>query len=184
MYRALGQIKHIVTAGALLIGNAALAENAKLDELYEQLREATEETYLSIEEQIYTEWGKSGSASMDLLVRRGREAIEEGNTDAALDHFSALVDHAPDFAEGYAGRAQAYFELGLFGPALDDLRQTLVLEPRHFGAMAGLAIMFEAMEDPARALLAYEAAAEIHPLEPSIAGAIERLERQLDGQTI
>ncbi|MFQ6553215.1 hypothetical protein AAD018_012840 [Aestuariibius insulae] len=184
MYRSLGQIKHIVTAGALLISTAAVAETGKLDALYDQLQDATEDTYLSIEEQIYTEWGRSGSASMDLLVKRGREAIEVGDTEAALDHFSALVDHAPDFAEGYAGRAQAYFELGLFGPALDDLRQTLVLEPRHFGAMAGLAIMFEAMEEPARALEAYEAAAAVHPLEPSIAGAIERLERRLDGQTI
>jgi len=91
--------------------------------------------------QIAAIWENSGSPARDLLLQRGKDALEDGDAEAALDHFSALIDHAPDFAAGYNGRATAYFLLGLYGPSLNDLRQTLVLEPRHFGAMRGLAVI-------------------------------------------
>ncbi|MFQ6550045.1 tetratricopeptide repeat protein [Aestuariibius sp. 2305UL40-4] len=169
-------------AGGLSQG--ALAETDRLDALYARLAEATPETYTAIEEQIVEEWGKSGSPALDLLVRRGREALATGDSEAAVEHFTALVDHAPEYFEGYAGRAQAYFQSGLFGPALDDLRQVLVLEPRHFGAMAGLGVMLESMGMEADALDAYRAASMVHPQEPNIAASIERLEGSIDGVDI
>src|SRR5690606_3470319 len=90
------------------------------------------------EADILREWSKSGSPAMDLLLKRGREAMEAGDLKAAIEHLTALTDHAPEFAEGWNARATAYFLAGAFGPSVDDIRHTLALNPRHFGALAGL----------------------------------------------
>ena len=56
----------------------------------------------------------------------------------AIEHFTALIDHAPDFAEGWNARATAYYQTGDFGPSIADIGQVLTLNPRHFGALVGL----------------------------------------------
>ena len=38
---------------------------------------------------------------MDLLLERGRKAMSEGDTNTAIEHLTALTDHAPNFAEGW-----------------------------------------------------------------------------------
>lgn len=160
------------------------ADDARLDLLFERLLEAEPVEVDRIEDQIISEWGKSGSAAMDLLLRRGEDAIESGEPDAAVEHFTALVDHAPDFAEGYHGRATAYYQLGLYGPAIDDLRQTLVLEPRHFGAMTGVAVVLEELGRPRDALEIWRKVAEFAPADTEVAGVIERLEIQFGGEAL
>ena len=155
-----------------------------MDELYQLLREADEDGVHRIEERIEAEWDKSGSPAMDLLLRRGQEAMEAGQPDIAVDHFSALVDHAPEFASGYYGRASAYYALGLTGPALEDLRSTLLLNPRHFDAMRGVAALLEEGERPEDALRLYQMIAEINPHSPEVQADLDRLKLQLEGQAL
>ncbi|MEO1639190.1 MAG: tetratricopeptide repeat protein [Pseudomonadota bacterium] len=180
------RFKYIVTALLLAVGfsGPAFAQNAALDDLFAQLAEADPQTASRLERQIITEWGKSGSAAMDLLLRRGKDALDDGQPDAAVDHFSALVDHAPDFAEGYYGRASSYYLLGLTGPALDDIRQVLALNPRHFEAMQGLALIMEELQRPQDALEIYTMVLELHPHAAQAVSAVERLELQLQGQAL
>ena len=179
---------HNSIATALLAGvgfsTPLWADEDRLDLLFEQLAEAGPDEVQRIEDQIVTEWSKSGSAAMDLLLRRGEDAMEEGDFDVAVEHFTALVDHAPDFAEGYHGRASAYYNLGLYGPAIDDLRQTLVLEPRHFGAMIGVAVLLEELERPEDALEVWQRVAALSPADPEVATVIERLEKQTGGESL
>jgi tetratricopeptide (TPR) repeat protein len=155
-----------------------------LDELYQELAEADENTYVRIQGQIIAQWEKSGSAAMDLLLRRGKDALEDGQPDAAVEHFTALVDHAPDFAEGYYGRASSYYLMGLTGPALDDIRQALTINPRHFEAMRGLAIIMEELQRPENALELYEMILTLNPNSEEVLGAVDRLNLQLEGQAL
>lgn len=176
--------KYTVTALAIIVGFSLPVGAATVDELFEELAEADENTHDRIEGQIIAKWEKSGSPSLDLLLRRGKDALDAGNTELALEHFSALVDHDPTFAEGYNARATAYYGLGLIGPALDDLRETLVLNPRHFGAMRGVGVILEAMDRPADALEVYRAVTAINPGSAGVAEAITRLTLALEGQAI
>lgn len=180
------RIKRTVTAFALTFALSAplAAQETDLDALFQELIEADETTHERVAERILRRFEQSGSPAMDLLLRRGSEAAEEGDHNIAIEHFSALVDHAPDFAEGYHSRASAYFSAGLMGPAIDDLRQTLVLNPRHFEAMFGIGIILEELGRPDDAQRAYEAIQEIYPLDPEAAEALERLETQTTGQRI
>ncbi|MCF6445166.1 tetratricopeptide repeat protein [Nereida sp. MMG025] len=176
----------IVTWGLLAVGISlpALAQDTVPPTALERLRNSTPETYAVIERELMNEWSRSGSPAMDLLLQRGRDALETGAFEEAIDHFTALTDHAPEFAEGYNGRATAYFRKGLFGPALDDIRRALVLNPNHYQAMIGFGIILEETGQKRAALEAYRKAASIHPHREDVATAIERLEPAVAGQAL
>lgn len=180
------RIKCTVAAFAVTIAFTApvAAQETDLDALFQELIEADEATHARVADRIRSRFERSGSASMDLLLRRGSEAAEDSNYAVAIEHFTALIDHAPEFAEAYHSRASAYFAVGLIGPALDDLRQTLVLNPRHFEAMFGVGIMLEELERDADAIAAFEAIQQIYPLDPQAAAALDRLLLKTQGQAI
>ena len=172
------------TFGAMVFLHPGSAEAADVETLLQQLREADAAEAARIVREIELEWRKSGSASADFLLKRGREALERGEVEAAVDHLSALVDHAPGFAEGWVSRAAAYFEAGLYGPALADLEQALALNPDHFGALLGLAAIFEMLERHEDAYEAYRLVRGIHPTHPEATEALDRLEPLVKGQAL
>ena len=181
--------KYTVTAFVLAVGissplAAQDAAPSRIDELFEELREAEPGQAARLEEEIRLEWSRTGSAAMDLLLRRGEDALDEGDFAAAVEHLTALVDHAPDFAEGYHMRATAYYQQGRIGPALDDLRQTLVLNPRHFGAMFGFGAILQELGRPEDALEVFRQVEEISPNSPDLQLVIEALEKELEGQAL
>jgi tetratricopeptide (TPR) repeat protein len=121
---------------------------------------------------------------MDLLLQRGRDAIDAGDLPAAIEHFTALTDHAPEFAEGWNARATAYFMAGEIGPSINDIAKTLSLNPRHFGALSGLGMIFEQLGQPEKALEVYKAALAIHPQLQGVIESVERLEAETAGQDL
>ena len=175
-------LKCIVTA--FLVATPSLADNAELEALFEGLQGADSTAAAQIESRIYEIWSNSGSPSMDLLLERGRNALEAGDNVLAIRHFTALIDHAPEFAEGYNGRATAYFQAGRFGLSLEDIRRTLELNPRHFAAMSGLALILEELGQKEDALAAWREVERLHPNREGLKDAIARLERQVEGETL
>lgn len=168
-----------------LAGNSG--ENT-LERLFEELQSADMATDLAtanrLSREIRLEWSKSGSAAMDLLLKRGRDALDDKNADAAIDHFSALIDHAPGFAEGWHGRATAYFRADHYGRAIADLEQTIALNPRHFGAIYGLAVILEELERLDDAYDSYSAVLAIYPNHKKALEALARLETQVNGELL
>ncbi len=118
---------------------------------------------------------------MDLLLKRGQEAIEAGDFNLAIGHLTALTDHAPDFAEGWNARATAYFLAGQFGPSVDDIRRTLALNPRHFGALSGLGMILEQTGRNDAALKAFRQSLAMNPHQEGIEAAVKRLEQDATG---
>ncbi|MEP3295752.1 MAG: tetratricopeptide repeat protein [Pseudoruegeria sp.] len=166
---------------SLLCALSSVAQDSDLDLLFEQLAEADNTHWEDTESQIWQNWSRSGSDSMDLLLERGREAISVGDVTTAIGHLTALIDHAPEFAEGWNARATAYFHAGLYGPAVRDIQTTLSLNPRHFGAMSGLGMIMEQLGYPEDALIAYREALAIHPHRPDVITAVERLDKEVGG---
>ncbi|WP_249219137.1 tetratricopeptide repeat protein [Loktanella sp. SALINAS62] len=168
----------------LLSSQMALAQTSTLDSLFDRLAQADPAQAAGIAGQIQEEWSRSGSAAMDLLLRRGEDALQDGDPRLAVDHLSALIDHAPDFAEAYSARATAFYAQERIGLALDDLRTTLTLNPRHFNAMRGLAIIFEQLDRPQDALEVYARIRDIAPHIDGVDTAIDRLSVELDGTSL
>ncbi len=159
----------------------AFADDTALDGLFAELKGADEAAASRIEREIWNEWSKSGSAAMDLLLQRGRDAMAAGNIPEAIEHFTALTDHAPEFAEGWNARATAYYQARQFGPSVSDIAKTLSLNPRHFGALTGLAAIYEELGKPEQALEIYRAALAIHPHLGGVSDAVKRLETEVAG---
>lgn len=175
-------LKPILTA-ALLAAPAAAQEQG-LDDLFDALRQAEGPAAERIVAKIGEEFARTGSPAIDLLLGRGREAMEAGDFVAATQHFGAAIDHAPDVAEAYNGRATALFRLDLYGPALDDIRQALAHEPRHFGAMTGMALILGDMGRPDDALAVWRRVLEIYPDSPQARAVMPALERDSEGRTL
>jgi tetratricopeptide (TPR) repeat protein len=170
---------------ALLGASAAFAADS-MDEgaLLEALAQADSGEAIRLDRELQALWGKSGSAAMDLLLKRGRDAREAGDLRQAIEHLTALTDHAPDFAEGWHARASVYFEAGLYGPALADLERALHLNPNNYNAIFGLAALLEQFNDPERAFEAYRRAQAIHPHHEEVTKALERLKPEVEGKTL
>ncbi|WP_166416041.1 tetratricopeptide repeat protein [Cochlodiniinecator piscidefendens] len=186
------RLKRIVTAAVVTVTftlplsaqDGALPQVEELGDLYALLATPGLENPEVVEQRIWQEWGRSGSAVMDLLWQRGDDALEAEDYNAALEHFTALTDHAPGFAAGWHGRAAAYFNLGYFGPAVSDLEVAIALNPNHFGALTGLGVLFEALGEEDAAFRAYEAAFALNPHDENVTAAIERLATAVSGRNI
>ena len=174
----------ILGLGAHSAASPALAQTQILDDLFAELLVADDADWEDVEKQIWSEWSKSGSKAMDLLLQRGRAEMEKCNIPDAINHYSALIDHAPEFAEGWNARATAWFVADRYGLSMSDIRQTLILEPRHFGAMAGLGMILERIDKPEAALKIYLEAEKVHPNRPDVKVAIKRLSAKIDGVTL
>jgi len=163
------------------VGQGSDLVPAKLPGLYDSLATASPAEAKGLEREIKLEWRKTGSAAMDLLLKRGREALERGEFAVAVEHLTALTDHAPDVAEGFHMRARAYFRLDQIGPALADLEAALALDPRHYEAAHGLAVVLEELDRPQQAYAAYRLVLSIHPHYDPAAEAVTRLKAGVEG---
>lgn len=177
-----------LVAAALALGLAfagpAAAEEPSTEDLLAQLADPSLETWKPVEEALIDRWSDSGSPAMDLLLARGREAMKEEDHRAAIEHLTALTDHAPDFAEGWNARAMVWYALEEYGLALEDLIQALGRNPQHFGALSGLALTLEKLGRYEPALRALRAAREVHPHRPDLIEAEGRLERMSGGRRL
>lgn len=181
------QLLHNIAVAALVCGIPALAqaqEPSRAEALLDRLAQPDLRNWQVVEEEIYMLWSRSGSATADYLLQRGRAALEAGEMDAAYQHLTALTDHAPDFAEGWNARATLFFQTNRYGPSIADIQRVLALEPRHFGALTGLGLMLEEIGDLEGALEAFAAAQAIHPHRDDINGAVNRVRQALEGQAL
>ena len=154
--------------------------DTRLDSLFSQLQiTGSGQKARTIEKFIWKIWRESGDESVDQLMVDGVKAMGGGNYEGALIAFSSIVKDAPNFAEGWNKRATLYWLMGDFEKSVEDINRTLALEPRHFGALSGLAMIRESQERPLDALQAFERALEIYPAMPNAAERIRKLNRQL-----
>lgn len=158
---------------------------ARLESLYRRLEEAPSPQHAEIvARRIESLWRDSGSASIDLLLQRAMALIRAEEYDLALAILDTVVVAAPDFAEGWSQRAMAHFQKRDFRAALADLRRVLALEPRHFRAMQGVAVIFNEFGQKDRALKAYRRVLDVYPHKKEVREAIENLVREVEGQDI
>lgn len=169
----------VLCLGLALSPAAVIGDDGELDRLFELLQYADPGQAAELEGQIVEYWSESGSPTMNILLRRGRQSMAAGEFERAVEHLSLLTEQAPEFAEGWNARATAYFFMGAFTLSVADIQRTLALNPRHFGAMTGFAMILEESGDIGNALRAYRAVEDLHPNRPGLKESIQRLERRL-----
>lgn len=161
-------------------------ERAKiLDNLYAQLATADDENRAApIAANIERIWLFSNSDTIGVLMDRSVVAVNEKKLDLALKLLDAVVELAPDYAEGWNRRAFVYYSQNELQRALGDLRRVLALEPNHFKALDGLAQILRELGQKKAALATLKHLYEVHPTRPGIKDAVEELTREVEGQGI
>ncbi|RFC62710.1 hypothetical protein DYI37_15555 [Fulvimarina endophytica] len=156
-----------------------------LDDLFAELRKVSKETDAKrIARQIQRRWQDSGSATVDLLMGRATQAMGHEQGETAFDLLDQVLVLDPDYAEAWNRRATAHFGSGDYGKSISDIEQTLAREPRHWGALMGLALILERTDREEDALTVYSRVLEVYPALKSAQDAVGRLSEDLTGPAI
>ena len=156
-----------------------------LDFLFGALKAAPDaDTAKAIEERIWALWFVSGSDTADLLMTRVKTAFDAKELDLAIQLLDAIVEIKPDYVEAWNRRATIFFMKKDYGRSLADIRQVLAREPRHFGALSGLGIIFQELGDDKRALEVFRRALAVHPRLERIPDLVKKLSDKIDGRDI
>jgi hypothetical protein len=121
---------------------AAPMRGHRINELatfFEALHLNNGEERQSAETGIWTIWCDHGDVQAKSDLKRGIELITSGNLHAAMPIFDGLTETCPIWAEPWNKRATLHFLLGQDSASVRDIYAVLNLEPRHFGALGGLA---------------------------------------------
>jgi tetratricopeptide (TPR) repeat protein len=176
----------LVWSAAVAIGWIAPAladqQDLRLEGLFTRLQTTSDPAEAeAAQRQIWEIWIDADDSVADRLMQGGIQAMATGQHGLALEYFDRLVERAPDFAEAWNKRATVHYLLDDYDASVLDIERTLALEPRHFGALSGLGMIYDAIGKPGAALRSYEAAVAINPHLEGTRQRIDALRRQLRG---
>ncbi len=177
------QIRAALYALCLALASSSLVADqhaAELPDLFDQLQNASEPAVVSaIESKIWQHWLEAPDENAALIMSQLSRAMSDGELDMALVLSNQLVDSTPGYSEAWNRRATIHYLMGNNDASVADIRETVLLEPRHFGAISGLGLIFMRENNLQAALDAFEKVLEISPGSPSAISSVERVRREL-----
>ncbi len=184
-------MKHILRIVVLLAGVSFASgwadQNAPaLDGLFQQLQssDTSDSQARDIIAQIWNHWLAREDPKANSLMKAGIEHMNHYELDDAILVFTNLVRIAPDFAEAWNKRATVYYMRGEYGKSTADVRETLRLEPRHFGALSGQGLIYLELGRETEALHWFRLALDVNPFMSAIRQNVRMLEQKLEGKLI
>ena len=186
MMQFLNQSAAILIAFSLCMGGGvarADQTDPRLPDLFERLKTSPDaKTAQLTASDIWRIWAeKPDNERLTKLLRQGTERMNAGRLREAEKLFTTVINAAPDFAEAWNKRATVYFLMGAYELSKQDIAQTIVREPQHFGALSGLGLVETHIGNFDAALKAYEKAASIHPFLEGYDDMIEKLRKLAKG---
>ena len=182
-------LRHTILAASLALGlilsplSGALSADAVLDSLFSSLQEITDKGDANrIVSEIWTRWSTHPTQeSLTTRLIRGASMMNQGDYVHAEAIFSNIITEDPSFAEAWNKRATLFYIQGKIAQSRADIAQTLALEPRHFGALAGLGMIELSAGNLEAALRAYEQAVAVNPHMQNANDIIKELSEKLRG---
>ena len=160
-------------------------KQARLNDLFLKLKAETEaEKGNLIAEEIWAIWLDSGSASVDLLLRRGTAAGKAGDQELARRLYDHVTTIMPDYAEGWSRSGRLAYEEEDYNRAVVELTEALIREPRHFYALWSMGNIMESLGRADEALEIYTKAYDLYPSMPQIKERKEALQSALQGAVL
>jgi len=173
-----------------LEGIVWIAENGRFADaelLHERLRDEEPVLRKVAEQGLWALWTRSGNPETDRLLEGGTELMQRGAYAEAIDVFSAVIQRAPDFAEGWNKRATAYFLAGEYRKSIADCEEVFKRNPKHFGALSGNGQNWLALGELDKSLEYLKRALEVNPNMTGVAEMILKIDtfkKQRKGQAI
>jgi len=166
----------------LLSSNLLRADQTddRLDDLFATLQVTNNIRTIRItESQIWEIWLQHSNADVQQLILVGTDRMNTQRYSEAMLVFNRLTESFPNYAEGWNKRATLHYVLGNLDASVSDIEKTLALEPRHFGALSGLGMVYIQRKELGNAKRAFENLIDVHPNSPNAKQNLELVEEQL-----
>lgn len=153
-----------------------------LDQFFTDLKRARDPQEANgIANRIVAKLGESGSPTVNLLMEWADKAVAEKRNAAAFDFLDQAIVLEPDFVGAWNKRATLHFTLGSYRKSMEDINHVLTLEPRHFGALAGMAAILSESGSEEAALKAWQRYLEIYPADRQAQDVVSKLSEKMAG---
>ena len=185
------KILGILVLGFLFL-NTVHAEERKneLDKLFTQLENAKDLSSAKIvENKIWEIWSihpsddRRGFRLTELLAQ-GSSLMDSKQFSKAYEIFTQIIVVDPDWAEVWNKRATVLYLMNKYQSSLDDIKETLTLEPRHFGALSGQALNYIELNQYEKAIKSYRDVQKIYPIMSGAKKMIPELQGLIKDQSI
>ncbi len=156
----------------------------RLNGLFEELYTSTTDIRINeITKKIWDIWHETNDYSIQPDFNRGIESMQRNDLSMSISFFTRVIEKKPEFAEAWNKRATVYFMVGEFDKSMLDIKETLKLEPRHFGAMDGMGLIFMHLQQYDEAIKIYNQMLKIFPNNQNIKDKKKLMESYLSKST-
>ena len=176
----------IVSISLFFASNIAFADqnDPRLNNLFKKLNETENQDEIrDLISDIWNIWYEVDDPKVIEYFEKGIQAMNLRNYPLAIRFFNNLIEEDPNFAEGWNKRATVHFMMGNFDQSMQDIIKTLELEPRHFGALDGMGLIFIHQGQFKQAIDVYDKMLEIFPFSVKTMDKKERIQSFLSQST-
>ncbi len=176
----------IVSISLLFACKIALADqnDPRLNNLFKKLNETENQDEIrDLISDIWNIWYEVDDPKVIEYFEKGIQAMNLRNYPLAIRFFNNLIEEDPNFAEGWNKRATVHFMMGNFDQSMQDIIKTLELEPRHFGALDGMGLIFIHQGQFQQAIDVYDKMLEIFPFSVKTMDKKERIQSFISQST-
>ena len=178
----------IVIAFFIFLTNTVLYaedQSKELDKLFLDLKKNIPSKSVNTEKKIWLLWSTHPSnEKLTSLLDEGSRLVQDQKYYKAISIFTDAIDLDPTWADAWNKRATVFYMVGEFQKSQNDIDKVLVLEQRHFGALAGQGLVNIQLKNYEKAIKSYEKAQEIYPAMRSPKIMIKQIEELIKQQTI
>ena len=172
----------LIVAALIFYSNLVPADQTddRLETLFITLSSSSDKQVIrSTENQIWDIWFAHPNSDVERLMQIGVQRMNANRQSEAMIIFSQLVENFPDYAEAWNRRATLLFILGYYQESIGDIERVLSLEPRHFGALSGLGLVYLQLDQLRKAKEAFEDLIKVHPNSPNARENLRRVNEDL-----
>ena len=154
--------------------------DTRLPNLFQKLYVTTDDYQINeITKKIWDIWHETNDIKIETDFYRGMESMRTRDFIMSIAFFTRVIEKKPNFAEAWNKRATVYYMMGDFDKSMYDINETLKLEPRHFGAMDGMELIFMHLQQYEKAIKIFEQMLEIFPNNQTIKNKKKLMEENL-----
>ena len=175
----------------LLFFNSVNAEEreSELNNLFKQLKNSEATQAIEIENKIWKIWSIHPSNDrrgyrLTELLDQGSFLIDRRQLKKAYEIFTQIIAIDPNWSEACNKRATTLYLMNKYESSLDDIKITLNLEPRHFGALSGQGLNYIELKQYEKAIESYKSAQKIYPVMDSAKKMILQLKELINDLAI
>ena len=181
-------MKKILTIILLFLSTSILSANerdAQLDKLFNELKKNISSSSSNIAQQIWTLWSTHPTDhKLTSILDEGSKLVQDQKLYKAIEVFTKVIELDPNWAEAWNKRATVLYMIGDYQESQNDIDKVLILEQRHFGALAGQGLVNIKLKNYEKAIESYEKAQDIYPAMQSPKIMIKQIQELIKKELI